>query len=268
MYKSFFAVLTEAINDMADYGYDSKRRLDYWVERIREAAKRDMMPDSQVSAEINKALNSAYSRLVNNGGLVSKNVSKYDLDKLKPSLRSELDRRIMASANIIKYNREDSINNTLRRFEGWATSIPKGGSDAVNKVEDKKAIRKSLGKLPFEQRRVIIDQTHKLVANINNIVAVDSGAIAARWHSHWKEEGYNYRKDHKARDGVIYLIRNSWAKEKGYIKAINGYTDEITAVGEEVFCRCNYVYIYSLRQLPEEFLTAKGKASLAKVSSK
>jgi hypothetical protein len=38
-----------------------------------------------------------------------------------------------------------------------------------------------------------------------------------------------------------------------------GYTDEMSTPGEEVYCRCAYVYIYSLRKLPDEMLTIKGK---------
>jgi len=262
---NFYETLTAAVNDIIEYGFDSKKRIDYWLEKIKKAAEKELIPQHQVQAELEKSLNNAYSRLVTKGGLINKEISRFTIDRLKPKLRAELDRRIMASANLIKYNREDAINNTLRRFEGWATSIPKGGNKTTNKVKQKQDIRKSLGKMPFEQRRVIIDQTHKLISNINNIVAVDNGAIAARWHSHWRQMNYDYRKDHKERDEHIYLIRGNWASEKGLIKAVDGYTDDITMPGEEVYCRCNYVYIYDIGSLPENFLTIKGKKALSQV---
>lgn len=258
---TFFEVLTAAINDLIEYGFDSQHRVESWVEKIRRAAENALIPQAQMQCEMEKALNGAFTRMVTKGGLVNKDVSKYDIDQLKPKLRAELDRRIMASANLIKYNREECISNTLRRFEGWATSIPKGGSNVVDRVKEKQDIKKSLSKMPFMQRRVIVDQTHKLVSNINDIVAVSNGAIAAKWHSHWRQENYNYRKDHKERDEKIYVIRGNWASEKGYIKAINGYTDEITTPGEEVYCRCNYVYLYNLRQV-KELLTKKGETAL------
>ena len=232
---TFFEVLTAAVNDFIEYGFDSQDRLDYWVKRIKEAAIKEMIPDSQIQQELTKSLNSAYNRLVIKGGLVNKQVTRFTIEKLKPRLRDELDRRIITSVNLIKYNREEAINNTLRRFTGWATSIPVGGTDVVKRTEEKQKIRKSLGKIPFEQRRVIIDQTHKLVANIKEIVAVDSGAIAAKWHSHWRQMNYDYRKDHKERDEKVYVIRNTWAINNGYIKAVDGYTDDITSPGEEVF---------------------------------
>ena len=264
---TFFEVLTAAVNDFIEYGFDSQDRLDYWVKRIKEAAIKEMIPDSQIQQELTKSLNSAYNRLVIKGGLVNKQVTRFTIEKLKPRLRDELDRRIITSVNLIKYNREEAINNTLRRFTGWATSIPVGGTDVVKRTEEKQKIRKSLGKIPFEQRRVIIDQTHKLVANIKEIVAVDSGAIAAKWHSHWRQMNYDYRKDHKERDEKVYVIRNTWAINNGYIKAVDGYTDDITSPGEEVFCRCNYTYLYNLRQV-KELLTIKGELALqsAKIS--
>jgi hypothetical protein len=220
-----------------------------------------MIPEHQMQIAMEKSLTAAFTRLVTKGGLVNKHVSRYSIEKLKPTLRAELDRRIMASANLIKYNRQESISNLLRRFEGWATSIPPGGTDVVNRVKEKQKIKKSRGNVTFEQRRVIIDQTHKLVSNINEIVAMDNGAIGGRWHSHWRQINYDYRKDHKERDEKIYVVRGSWADKAGYLDPKNGYTDQITQPGEEVFCRCNYSYIYNLRDM-KDLLTDKGKIAL------
>jgi len=266
---TFYEVLTEAINDIMEYGFDSEKRLQDWMETIKIAAYNSLIPESQVEQEMIKAMTAAYTRLVVKGGLVRKNVTKYDVERLKPKLRNELDRRISTAANLIKLNRQEAISNTLRRFQGWATSIPPGGSKVTDRNKTKKDIRKSLSAITFEQRRVVIDQTHKLVSNINDIVAVDNGAIAAKWHSHWRQVNYDYRKDHKERDDKIYIIRNSWADEKGYLKHPNGYTDEITQPGEEVFCRCNYQYIYNLSSV-KDLLTTKGEKALqsAKITFK
>lgn len=261
---TFYEVLTAAINDIIEHGFDSEKRIEEWSKKLRNAALRSMLPESDIQRNLEKAMKDVYDRLVTKGGLLKQNksVDKYDINRIKPKLRAELDRRIMASANLIKFNREESINNTIRRFQGWATSIPIGGSQAVDRRLEKAHIKKSLGKLPFEERRVIIDQAHKLSATIKDIVAVDNGAIAAEWNSHWRQPNYNYRKDHKERDEKIYVIRGNWASDKGLIKAPDGYTDQITQPGEEVFCRCNYRYIYNLRQLPDKMLTAKGKSAL------
>ena len=126
------------------------------------------------------ALAAVYDRLVEKGDVVRLHpgIPRFTLERLKPQLRAELDRRILASADLIRLNRKNSIEKTLQRFVGWSTSIPKGGSDVVDKAAEKKKIRKSLAQLPFEERRVLIDQGHKLRASISEIVAKDGNAIA------------------------------------------------------------------------------------------
>ena len=259
---TFYECLTVAINDFMRYGFDSQKRIDSWIKKLRESAVKSLITEKQMQKDIERSLHTAFNRLVTKGGLVKEGVDKFTVEKLSPKMRAELDRRIMASAKLIQFNREETISNTLRRFAGWATSIPIGGTEAVDKVAEKKAIRKDLAMMPFKERRVVIDQTHKLIANIRDIVAVDGGAIAGKWHSNWKQSGYDYREDHKERDQNIYLIKGNWASEKGYIKPISGYTDDITTPGEEVYCRCRYQYIYHVGKLPEEMLTAKGKEAL------
>lgn len=260
MKRSFYQVLTDAINYFAENGFKSEKALDIWVKKLRQAAYDSLIPEKTLVKELERSLGQVYRRLVLQGGLLkaNKDLSKFTIEKLKPKMRAELDRRIMASANLIKLNREEAINNTLRRFQGWATAIPAGGSEAVDRREDKARIKKSLAKLEFEERRVQIDQAHKLSANINEIVAIGNGAIAAEWHSQWKRSGYNYREDHKERDLVVYAMRDNWAINKGLMKAPNGYIDEITRPAEEPYCSCSYRFIHNLRGLPKEMLTKKG----------
>ena len=258
---TFFEVINSAIADFLKHGFDDVKRLDHWLLQIRMSAQAHLMSEREMQHRMEKALRGVFERLVTKNGLVSKDVSKYDITKLSGKLRAELDRRIIASANLIKDDREQSIHMVLRRFEGWATSIPAGGTKVKPTPKEKSAIKKGMSDVGFKQRRVIIDQTHKLIANINEIVAIDNGAIAARWHSHWKQMNYDYRKDHKERDSKIYAVRESWAVKEGYISPINGYTDDITSPGEEVFCRCNYVYLYNLRQV-KDLLTKKGLMAL------
>jgi len=258
---TFFEVINSAIADFLKHGFDDVKRLDHWLLQIRMSAQAHLMSEREMQHRMEKALRGVFERLVTKNGLVSKDVSKYDITKLSGKLRAELDRRIIASANLIKDDREQSIHMVLRRFEGWATSIPSGGTKVKPTPKEKSAIKKGMSDIGFKQRRVIIDQTHKLIANINEIVAIDNGAIAARWHSHWKQMNYDYRKDHKERDSKIYAVRESWAVKEGYISPINGYTDDITSPGEEVFCRCNYVYLYNLRQV-KDLLTKKGLMAL------
>lgn len=148
---------------------------------------------------------------------------KITVEKLKPEFRKELDRRIFASANLIKLNREQAIEKTIQRFQGWVTSIPPDGVSEIDRREVKSGFQKSVKDMDFISRRVAIDQGHKLASNVKYLLAVQSGAIALRWHSNWRRLGYKYRQDHKERDEKIYLLRNSWALEQGLIKPVYGF---------------------------------------------
>ena len=257
-------VLTEAVRDISENGF-TPERIAYWQDKLRRAASESMGPQSRVDEMLRDALQAVYRRLIENGQAlkVHAGVSRFTLERVKPRLRAELDRRIMASANLIKLNKQQAVEKTLQRFAGWSTSIPPGGSRVVDKVDVKTDIRKSIRQLSFEERRVAIDQGHKLAASLNDIIATDGGAIAAIWHHHHVTYP---RKEHLARDGKIFLIRGSWAHDKGLVKpGADGYTDQIEQPAEFVFCRCSYQYLYSLRKLPDEMITALGKEELLRV---
>ncbi len=266
--NSFYEVITRAINDLAEHGYDSAERVAYWSDEIRRAAERTTKSAAQLAKMLRDALETVYRRLVEQGGVLraAPGVARFTIEHVKPILRAELDRRIMASASLIKLNREEAIDKTIRRFQGWATSLPPGGSAEPEKAKARSDIRKSVAGLPFIERRVLIDQGHKLGASIAATVAEGGGAIAARWHSNYRQAGYDYRPDHKERDGDVYLLRESWAKAQGLVKAgPSGYSDEITQPAEEPFCRCRFEYLFHLRQLPDDMITARGKQKLQAV---
>ena len=263
---TFQEVLTEAINDAIEHGYDSTSRLEFWLERLRVAALESMTPAYVVEQSVRDYLTAVYTRSVDRGGILKRHpgLEAFTLQRVKPELRAELDRRIFAAADLIKINREASIATTLQRFRGWMTSIPKGGTDAAKRLEVKARIRKSIPRMKFEERRVAIDQSAKLVSSLNEILAVNSGALAAKWRSNWRQPNYNYREDHKERDDRIYAVRGNWALKRGLMKAgPDGYVDDVTRPGEEVYCRCYYVWINSLTQLPPDMLTKKGREALA-----
>lgn len=266
----FQEILTQAVTDTVTNGYDSPERIAYWVSRLRAAALREQKPDHVLMEELSRSLGAIYRAKVERGTIdkLHPGVPQFTIERIAPRLRPELGRRIFAAADLIKNNKPEAVRKTLRRFTAWATSIPPGGTDAVNRVEVKKEIRKPLQQASFQERRVAVDQGQKLVANISEIIAQDGGAIAGMWRSHYRQANYNYREDHKERDGKVYMIRDNWAQERGLVKVgAAGYVDEITRPAEEVFCQCYYVWIHGLRRLPASMLTEKGRAELDRVRS-
>lgn len=261
---SFYQVVSAAIKDFAANGYDSEQRLDIWLDRIRRSAALSMTPPHVMQDQLRRTLMNVYTRMVENKGALKMHpgVGRFTIDRVKPQLRGELERRIAASANLIKLNRQEAMEKTLRRFSGWATAQPIGGSEAVDKREEAKEVRKALVSLPYRERFVAIDQGQKLIATINDVIAKDGGAIAAEWHHH-HQAGYDGRPEHEARDLKVFCIPGNWALEKSLMKpGPNGYTDQIEMVGELPYCRCWYRYIYLLRGLPADMVTIRGRAVL------
>lgn len=262
---SYYETVTAAVADMSKWGYDVAARLEAWMMRLKLSAERSLPNPEAMVRDLRTKLETDYDKLVERGGLQKRHIGipRFTIERLKPTMRAELDRRILASANLITLNRQQSIDKTLQRFVGWSTSIPPGGVSGESRSEVKEDVKKSIKQLPFEERRVIIDQSHKLYSAVNNIVATHGGAIAGVWHSHYKEQGYNFRKEHAERNGLYYAIKGNWAIEKGLMNKGAGYYEDIDQVGQLPFCRCYMQYIYGLDRLPDKMLTEKGRQALA-----
>ena len=268
---TYYQAITYAINDIAQTGYDSADRVAYWTEIIRRAALRSLKPEAQVEQDIKDVLTAAFVKQVDGGAVLRTNpgVKAFTLQMIRPELHAELSRRIAASVDLIKLNRPVAIEKTLRRFQGWATSLPPGKPADVQRQKTKLEVKKALSQLPFEERRVLIDQSHKLVAAINTTVAVNGGAVGAEWMSHLAQRGYNGRPAHNARNGKFFLLRNSWAHEAGLVRPNeNGYTDEVEQPAQLPFCRCHWVWRYSLKSVPKDCLTKKGEEALHQARAK
>lgn len=263
--NTFYEVLSAAINDLMEHGFDSQARLDRWMRALAQAAGTSLISEEVLKRTLRDTLHRTFKRSTSMSALmkVHPGVGQFTLEQIKPHLRAELDRRILASASLIRLNRDASIAKTLQRFAGWATSIPAGGTEIESRQEVKKEIRRGIAGLSYEERRVTIDQSHKLVAAINEIVATDGGAIAGTWrHVKRGPPSYDSRPEHVAREGHVFLIRDSWAHQKGFVKPKYGYTDEIEAPAQLLYCSCSWEFKFALRDLPPDMLTARGKAAL------
>jgi hypothetical protein len=259
--NTFRRILKAAVDDFAARGFVSEQQVTYWMALLRNAAEREIGSESKMAEDVRRALGAVFQRAVRGGRVAERvpEVGKYTIAMIEPRLRAELDRRILASLDLIKLRRKETIEKTLRRFSGWTTSIPAGGRGVIDKREVRANIGKDLQTVRWERRRVEIDQGHKLVANIAAVVAEQNGAIAGRWRSNWRQAGYDYREDHKGRDGRIWIVRNSWAVEQGLVSRSTPYLDTISQPAQEPFCRCWWEWILSPRRLPKDLLTRKGR---------
>lgn len=257
-------ILSAAVKNLIANGFDDER-VKTWSARLLGALSRTLLPVSFLRARLRMALSRELERVLTPAQIARRHrgVSRFTLKELAPQMQRELTQRIAASADLITLNREASIRRTLQRFQGWASAIPLGGTTRLSVSKETQLLRRHFASLPFEERRVIIDQGHKLVSSVNSIIAENGGAITARWHSHWRELNYDYRPAHKTHDGQLFVLRDNWALKAGLMKlAGRPYTDQLEQPAELPFCRCYYEYVYKLASLPEEMLTVKGRRYL------
>lgn len=257
MNKQFRSLLDRAVDEFREHGFRDMALVTVWLLLLSRQAKESFEPAKKTQDRIKKSLKQRFDSELKK----IKNVPATKLDLVRPDLNSELNRRIKATEDIITANRETTVDTILRRFQGWATSVPDGGTDAGKLRETVNEIGKPLTKITGDERRVVLDQSNKLAENVKHIVAERSGAIAGLWHSNFREPGYNYREPHKRLDvsGKIFTLGGNWAEEEGLMKpGAAGYMEDIELPGQLPNCKCSYIYLYSLAELPHNMLTKKG----------
>lgn len=262
MTKRIRELVQAALDEIAASGYTSEAQLADWSQRLHATLEREMPSDREMQEALASALRSMYDRQINGLPKRFPNVSRYTLAQINPQLRAELDRRIFAGIDLIKLNKRAATQKTLQRFAGWLSSVPRGGSAQTDRRAEVTRIIKPSAQVKYEARRVAIDQGHKLLASIDHVVAHGSGAIGAIWHDRGEhDKSYDARKEHLARSGKVFLVRDSWAIQDGLVKRGGPYTDEVTQPAEEVFCSCYWEWVFSPRDLPREMLAEKGRTA-------
>jgi hypothetical protein len=262
---TFNEVLTAAMNDVEEHGFLNAEQIAEWERKLAEAAKRSFTPEATMKMMLEKGLIGLYNDMVEKGKILRYHpgVQRFTLEKIKPYLRPELDKRIAVSLSLIRLNKEATVAKMKQRFSGWASSVPAGGGGSQDKREAKETVKKGIAGLSYESRRVLIDQSSKLISSINAVLAEQGNAIAGIWRSHAGQAGYDFRVEHEAREIESmkrpYLMPDSWALRDGLISRTGAtYINKIEQPGEFPYCRCFYTYLYNIRQLPRDMLTKAG----------
>jgi len=264
MPNKFDEVLKEAVAHFSDKGYTSDSDLKIWIARLTSAMDEALEPTHVANQKMRIALSGVYEKMVTRGGAIKyhEGIKKGTVERLSGRARLELNKRIFVANEVISNRRLELKAKMLASFSGWISSIP---NESVISAAERRDIELTI-KAPVKQygmsvRNVQIDQSTKLTAAINRVVADDGGAIAVEWHSDWQRAGYNYRPSHKARDRKVYMLPNTWAVKEGLVKpGANGvYGKDITEAAEEPNCQCHVIFIYNIKRLPEDMLTSAGK---------
>lgn len=261
---SFYTVLSEAIEDFLSQGCVSATQVAVWQARLKDAAEVGFRGDS--SEALKRTLSGVFDRLVVRGGFSRshKGLSSTVVGRALPALQVELAKHQMAARAYLALQREEAVLTALRRFAAWAITIPLGGLEPPLRYRRKEDIKVSLKRLPLAESHAIVVEAGNLSRSLNDLLASEGRAIAAQWCAH-RAPGYAHRADHLERDRKVYIFRESWAWEAGFLRRPFGFVETSSErPGAKPGCRCSYTFFYSLEVLPKDFLSAEGRAEIAR----
>lgn len=219
---------------------------------LRSALRRRALDDTRIQSIVTKTLLRMYAAWMKKTPRRHFVIKPREIPLIDARFRPMLADRIRGAVDLIRLNRDEQIEKELKRFAGWAA-----GANPARKPDPGLGKLKSLSRLPFEARRVSIDQGHKLLAAIDDVIAVENGAIARKWRHIHPHAGYQSRPEHIGRDGIVYSVRGS-----GVPKAGRPYVDELPdQPGELPYCRCWFEPVYSEEDLPMDMRDARQKTA-------
>lgn len=203
----------------------------------------------------------------------NKGIKKVSIKDLKPKFRKELENRVLISMNLIK-NRDNELKQRLAsRFLNWVTidsDEVRGKTTSGNSLLRFLDFAKENGIAERHARFIIEDQTRKMIADFDMLVAKENNAVGCIWKTRQDKRvvgnpnglypnGNLAHNDHWDRQDKFFVFKDSWAFKNGMIRGEIYENLEDGGVGVAIGCRCRLEIIYDLRDAPFENLTNKGR---------
>lgn len=282
-------ILFEFAESLAEKGRlttASAKQLDRLLATYRNVTEEELrkLIDS-LGPELRQAYKKEYYKYVNGGYKTTHpHIQGYKIAELKPAYRKAVQNSVDNSLALIKTQNAEFMAQMQARFRNWAT-IPSSDirGESANPDRMKAYLKNEVLQLPevkksitAHQHFIIVDQTRKLISNMDAITAKEGRAIGFIWHNRrdgrvvgrpggMYPEGNEKHGDHWDREGKFYLIKDSWAVSRNLLKPVGdvGYDTELTdgLPGIPVGCRCWAEYIYAIELIPEKYrdcITEKG----------
>jgi hypothetical protein len=282
-------VLFEFAESLAEKGKLSTataKQLDRLMSTYRNITEEELRTlINSLEPDLRREYKKAYYQFVNGGyKKTHPGIQGYKIADLKPAYRKEVQNSVDNSLALIKTQNAEFMAQMEARFRNWAT-IPSAEmrGDSANPDKIKAYLKNEVLKLPEvkkemtgHQHFIIVDQTRKLLSNMDAITAKQGGAIAFIWHNRRDgrvvgrpggvyPEPTEKHGDHWEREGKLYLISDSWAISRKMLKKTKevGYDTDLKdgRPGIPIGCRCWAEYIYAIELIPEKYrdcITEKG----------
>ncbi|MEY3760473.1 MAG: hypothetical protein RIR39_1964 [Pseudomonadota bacterium] len=234
----------------------------YWLTRLQSILSNTSNPAGvreYVTGKLAPKFN-RYFRL-DNLKKAHKGIEPFTLKELSGGAQSILQETIRKNVDKIVLSKESAELLTMNRFSSWILS----GDDSQHLSKLEAHIKKPINNTDYENRRLLNDQGHKMIAAVNESIALDGGAIAMQWHQNYTHDP---RVTHKRLNGKIYILKDSQPVRDGLLKSgDNPYLEDLgTMPALEVNCTCSGVYFYNLLALYRQYPSAFTKKGLEVVS--
>lgn len=195
-------------------------------------------------------------------------IKGYKLEDLNPVFANLYKTRLQSSLDLIKTQNQENLLKLKRRFLDWTTQA---------EFRDKDDLKEAI-KLPNNKRIKFIlrDQSNKMSASLDNIVAEKYGAICFEWKTRNDNrvsgkpgglypkvnDNSPYHGDHWSRRGKFYYYSNipQEVKNKLNLKNFAGSDKSLKdgLPGTGTACRCWSKNYYDIDDLPEELVKQNG----------
>lgn len=258
------SVVNPAINDLLAQGPAPDLVRD-WSAKIAQCLREVAMSPTEAAHAVAREQQAMFEKIQAVRGIPVKSImgeddddgaltsaesySEDDFKQLHPFLVAALAKctaDLYESANSF---RSAEINEALDSFSEWAAELPQGGSKSKEYRDSARSFRGNAKATCRWQNRFFTSHVGDIYIYAEHIFARHNGAIAATWH--W--EGDLCHK-HKEKNGECFLLRGSWAINKGFLATSSArYDDEVELPG--IGCRCRYTYIHALRSMPPNLLS-------------
>ncbi|MDE1990791.1 MAG: hypothetical protein KGI82_10020, partial [Betaproteobacteria bacterium] len=112
--QTFYDLVRQAVAQASEHGPPSEAQLDALLVQIRLAAQRSLLSDAEVNAQLKRHFAGLYNRLIVRGKIFERmrGVERFTAAQVAPAIRAELDRAILASADLIRLNKAAEVEKT------------------------------------------------------------------------------------------------------------------------------------------------------------
>lgn len=238
--------------------------IDSGISLIRDEFKRDLNENNK---NVRSYMNKKYISFLKNDFRKNHKISAYDMRDVSPEFRKILEKRVLNSLNAIKIKDKKLLLELESRFVEFMMNDK---DKTIKNLRENLRANETIKQSKNYVRNILRDQATRMNDDIDYTNGMLNGAIGLIWHTQEDNRvvgnpsgkypiGNELHNNHYKRNNVFFALKDSYATKKGLLNAsIFEDLEDIKNAGRAINCRCDYEYIYDLRDVPSMYLSKKG----------